>query len=68
MRLFACVAVACVVKFNCTLGRIAPVLAAVAWALRPRAGPPLAPVRRALGAAACDAEPDAVEFGEAGCA
>ena len=59
MRLFACAAVACVVKFNCMLGRIA-VLAAVARALRPRAGPPLAPVRRALGAAACAAEPDAV--------
>ncbi len=42
------------------LGRIALVLAAVARALRLRAGPPLAPVRRALGAAACAAEPDAV--------
>ena len=37
------------------LGRIALVLAAVARALRLRAGPPLAPVRRALGAAACAA-------------
>ena len=55
MRLFACLAVACAVKFNCMLGRIALVLAAVARALRP-----FAPACRALGAAACAAEPDAV--------
>ena len=60
MRLFACLAVVCAVKFNCVLGRIALVLAAVAWALRPRAAALAPPLTAPAVVSPPAAEPDAV--------